>query len=121
MASRVEFSERFRASSAVAGTVGVVVGAYASYDKPGSSFVAVAGQVAVLTLVPVYALVNLNVFQLSVVSGGLMGLLCWGFHGFGADSCAKYSALVGSVTYAALTFLGPQQQESTDVDDNKDA
>jgi hypothetical protein len=90
----------------VAGAVGVTTGLIGAYDKPGSSFVAVASQVALQTLLPLYALPRLTDFQLSAANGALMMLVAATFHGFSVDSSLKYGAIVSSVTYPAILLLG---------------
>jgi hypothetical protein len=95
----------------VAGAVGVLTGAIGAYDKPGSSFVAVSGQVSVMTLLPVWAMSGgangtFTDFQIGAANGALMAVKCYAWHGFGLDSTLKYGLLVGSLTFGALTLLG---------------
>jgi hypothetical protein len=105
-ATELNISSETKSTAFVATATGAVVGAVAAWDKPGSSFVAVAGQVAVMTLVPVYFMnKDYTYLQTATANGALMAAVCYGFHSFGADSCAKYGILVGAVTYAALAFL----------------
>lgn len=91
----------------VAGAVGLLTGAIGAYDKPGSSFVAVSGQVSVMTLLPVWAMKDrFTDFQIGAANGALMAAKCYAWHGFGLDSTLKYGLLVGSLTFGALTLLG---------------
>jgi hypothetical protein len=111
-ASELNISSDTKSTAFVATATGAVVGAVAAWDKPGSSFVAVAGQVAVMALVPVYFMSkDYTYLQTATANGALMAAVCYGFHSFSADSCAKYGTLVGAVTYAALSFLGPDQSQ----------
>ncbi len=95
----------------IAGAVGIVTGLIGSYDKPGSSFVAVASQVALQTLIPLYALPKLTDFQMAAANGVLMSGVAATFHGFGVDSSVKYGLIVSSVTYTSILLLGRARKE----------
>lgn len=98
----------------VAGAVGLLTGAIGAYDKPGSSFVAVSGQVSVMTLIPVWAMNksgSFTDFQIGVANGAAMAGVCYAWHGFGLDSTLKYGLLVGSLTFGALALLAGEGKE----------
>ena len=98
----------------IAGSVGLTTGAVASYDKPGSSFIAVSGQVAIMTLLPVYLLKDTYTeFQVGVANGVLMAGVCYGWHGFSIDTCVKYGILVGALTFGAVTLFGGLSNNTT--------
>lgn len=100
--------ERFKQSTAVAAVTGVLTGGIAAWDRPGSSFVAVASQVAAMTIVPVYFMPDFTYLQVATANAALMTGVCLGFHQFDSNGCAKYALLVGSLTYAVLCLIGPE-------------
>ena len=105
--SSLNVSPETKSMAFVSTAVGCVIGAVAAWDKPGSSMVAVAGQVALMTMAPVYFMpkYDYTYLQTAAANAALMGAVCYGFHSFGVDSCTKYALLVGAVTYAAMSFL----------------
>lgn len=99
------------ATGLVSGAVGLATGLYGSYDKPGSSFVAVATQVAMQTVVPLYVFPTASPFKLGVVNGVIMTGVTLGFHRFSVNTSVKYGLIVGGLTYGAILLISKVKKQ----------
>lgn len=93
---------------------GAVVGLVAVVDKPGSPFLAVAGQAGAVSFAVNMLAATYPMEQRAAAVGAGMGVLCHFVHELKGKTSLQYAIMTGVVAYGTSLFMEPLKETPED-------